>query len=368
MNAESRGNTVNGMGLTGSLLCTLLLTLPGCVSLGPGAIQGSRADYNIALRNTEDEQLLLNLVRLRYRDRLLFLEASSLTTQFRFGGSAGATYGYDSDARESNVIGGEVLIEEKPTVTYTPLQGKDFVERMLDRIPLESLVLLSSAGWSVDRVFRVCVERMNDLPNAQFSDGPTPRFAPEFERFTRATGLLRQLQVKDLFAGAQVPKERYTVLRFRTAARNQPEFLEFMKIMGLDPNREFYTIESTVDRQDGETLNLRTRSFSGIMYFLSQSVEVPAADVEAGRVTVTRDASGAPFDWARVTDGLMQVRASEVRPDNAAVAVFYRNSWFYIDDSDLESKSTFSMLAQIFAIQSGDVQSTAPVLTLPVGN
>jgi len=49
------------------------------------------------------------------------------------------------------------------------------------------------------------------------------------------------------------------------------------------------------------------------------------------------------------------------------VAVFYRRSWFYIDDSDLDSKSTFSMLGQVFALQSGDVEKMTPVLTLPIG-
>jgi len=71
------------------IVLTLAVSLSGCVGLGPGAIQGSRADYNVALRRTDDEQLLLNLVRLRYRDRPLFLEASSLTTQFTFGGTLG---------------------------------------------------------------------------------------------------------------------------------------------------------------------------------------------------------------------------------------------------------------------------------------
>ena len=73
------------------LLCTLF-ALTGCSSLGPGAIQGSRSDYNLALRKTDDEQMLLNLVRLRYRDRPLLLEVSALNTQFSFraGGQSAA--------------------------------------------------------------------------------------------------------------------------------------------------------------------------------------------------------------------------------------------------------------------------------------
>jgi len=74
-----------------------------------------------------------------------------------------------------------------------------------------------------------------------------------------------------------------------------------------------------------------------------------------------------PSTGGRVTAGLMRIRSSDTHPTNAAVAVFYRRSWFYIDDSDLDSKSTFSMLGQVFALQSGNVEKMTPVLTLPVG-
>jgi len=54
--------------------------LVGCVSVGPRAIRGARFDYNEAVVRTFDEQMLLNLVRLRYRDTPYFLEVSSIAT------------------------------------------------------------------------------------------------------------------------------------------------------------------------------------------------------------------------------------------------------------------------------------------------
>jgi len=83
---------------------------------------------------------------------------------------------------------------------------------------------------------------------------------------------------------------------------------------------------------------------------------------------VTRDADGNVFDWTRVTAGLMRIRSNGSPPANAAVAVQYRGSWFFIDDSDLDSKSTFSMLAQLYSLQAGGSAGLTPVLTLPVGN
>ena len=47
--------------------------------------------------------------------------------------------------------------------------------------------------------------------------------------------------------------------------------------------------------------------------------------------------------------------------------VRYRDTWFYIDDADLNSKATFGLLEQLFNLQAGEVATTGPVLTLPVG-
>ena len=85
-------------------------------------------------------------------------------------------------------------------------------------------------------------------------------------------------------------------------------------------------------------------------------------------MTVTRNAEGQPFDWQEVTEGLLAIKSSPNPPENASVAINYRNSWFYIDDSDLDSKSTFVLLGQVYQLQAGDAKAVAPVLTLPVGN
>ena len=65
--------------LTLLMICALLAS---CASIGPKLVSGSRTDYNMVLRQADDQQMLLNLVRLRYRDQAMFLEVSALNTQF----------------------------------------------------------------------------------------------------------------------------------------------------------------------------------------------------------------------------------------------------------------------------------------------
>ena len=52
------------------IVCTALAL--GCNAIGPRTIPGARINYNEAIARSWDEQLLLNLVRLRYRDTPLF--------------------------------------------------------------------------------------------------------------------------------------------------------------------------------------------------------------------------------------------------------------------------------------------------------
>ncbi len=104
------------------------------------------------------------------------------------------------------------------------------------------------------------------------------------------------------------------------------------------------------------------------MYYLSQGVEVPGEHIDKGKVTVTYNPDGSRFDWQRLTGSLLRVRSEkDFKPGRFAVAVSHRGAWFYIDDSDLNSKSTFSLLSQIFSLQAGKVPSSAPLLTLPIG-
>ena len=77
--------------------------------------------------------------------------------------------------------------------------------------------------------------------------------------------------------------------------------------------------------------------------------------------------SGQQFDWKEVLGDYLKIQVKNEKPIDTRLRVNYRGHWFYIDDSDLESKSTFTLLAQIFALQAGKAEGIVPVLTLPVG-
>jgi hypothetical protein len=117
-----------------------------------------------------------------------------------------------------------------------------------------------------------------------------------------------------------------------------------------------------------EVLDLETRSLLQALYFVSHGVQVPPAHLEQGLARTTADEDGRPFDWARVTEGLFRARWSrdEAPPPNAHVAAFYHGYWFYIDESDFDTKAAFSLLMELTRLELQG-KSLEPVFALPLG-
>ena len=65
-------------------LCVTMLLLSGCSQLGPDFMENGRNDYNKVLANTNDEEMLLNLVRRRYADSIAILEVNSVSTSLEW--------------------------------------------------------------------------------------------------------------------------------------------------------------------------------------------------------------------------------------------------------------------------------------------
>ncbi len=332
--------------------------LGACNSLGPAAVGGGRTAYNQVLADSQSEQLLLNLVRLRYVDVPLFLEVTSVNTQYEFRGALDASITGNLDDPLSTYgdrLGAGVSATEKPTVTYVPLQGDDFVRRLMTPIDIDTVALLSRSGWSSSRVLRVCAQSLSGLPNAPTAAGPTPVRPPQFREFQRATALLRSLQQESAAEFVRDAAGAYRLL-VRDEGQDAAELCALLRV----PSARDLIVTAGNAPVPGR-LTVETRSVLGAMFYLAQGVEVPEGDALDGRVTVTRD-----FDWAELTGDVLRIRSASRRPDDAAVAVRYRGHWFYVDDADLSSKATFALLSYLFAIQSGGRSALQPALTIPL--
>ncbi len=347
----------------------VMIGLTSCHQAGPNAVRTGRTNYNIVIQQTSSEQLLLNLVRLRYRDVPFFMEVASVSTSFYFDASASASVSLPESEGNIYAFGAGAGYTERPTITYTPLQGDKFVRQLMTPIDLNTILLLYHSGWSVERIFRVCLQSINGVRNAPGASGPTPDYVPKYKKFREVVSLFRKLQLKRVLDMGQIPSEDpnnpIVEIRIDEGALEYEEVKQLCDLLVLERGTHF-PLYSEVGAKRKDRITTVPRSLMGSLFYVSQSVEVPPEDELAKRVTISRDEEGNRFNWREVTGELMHIYSSRKRPHNAYLAIHYRGSWFYIEDSDLTSKSTFSLLMQLFALQAGEIKSTGPILTLPV--
>lgn len=355
-----------------ALALTLALTLAlggvGCSGIGPSGITTGRPAYNSAIQNTSNEEMLLNIVRLRYRDTPFFLQvsgvAANLSTQMGISGGADIP----SSGPTLGSIAANALVRDNPTVTYSPLQGDAFVTQLLTPVRLDTLLLLINTGWSVDRVLRLCTQRIHDKPNAPSASGPTPSYAPTFEDFGRAAFLLGELKRRDAISFLlQESEPRGIAIRFREDEADSAEALELARIFDRDPGANRYVLSNVVANEDDRSvIALETRSLIGALFYLSQAVFPPSVHQEKGWITTTRNRDGSAFEWSALMQGLFQIKATSGRPHDAFLSTDYLGHTYSIGQSDLDSKATFALLNQLFALQAGASSGVGPLLTLPV--
>lgn len=354
------------------------LILSGCgtfdelLQIGPDSVEDGRGQFNTVIAETNDQQLLLNLVKRRYGDNTALLEVNSVSTtlEWKRGGNLGLTLFDGGEDANSLGIGANGAYTERPTITYLPVKGPDLIKKNLSALDPEVLILLSRSGWRLERIMRLTLNSINDLDNAAAASGPTPAFAPDTSDFEKLLSVIEKVGHGQFVLGYTIINDQKVLaLDARMEMLERPEMQDFTKILKIDKH-SFYVVnvEGNTDYRSNKEIDIKVRSLSGIEFYLSHGVQVPEEHIMQNKVQITKTADGEVFDWDSIFGDLFQIQSSRQEPseDIAAVKCFWRGYWFYIDDTDIESKNTFMLLNQITALQSGAMDKSGPLLTLPV--
>lgn len=95
--------------------------------------------------------------------------------------------------------------------------------------------------------------------------------------------------------------------------RQKIEMKELAGILHLVRDKKHYPLSyPSVEHEKNQEyvrLVVETRSVMGILFLLSQSVEVPAQHIQDGKVIITRDDTGQPFDWNLIVGKLFCIQS-----------------------------------------------------------
>jgi hypothetical protein len=335
-------------------------------------VNRDRLDYHQALASSWKEQMLLNIVKLRYADTPVFLEVSSVISSYQLQSqvsllgtvSSGLTPNLPDTTGRGATLGASGTYIDKPTITYTPLQGDKFTRELLRPMAPAALFQLIQAGYPVDSVFQLTVRAINGVYNRSARPMGLREADPEFYQVLDA---LRRIQLSEAI-GFRIEKrgaEEASLITFRgsklTLAVEQD--IRFVRsVLGIKQDaRELNLTFGAVPRNDQE-LALLTRSMLEILLELSARVEAPAVHVEEGSASPmppTRPDSG-PRDQP-----LVRIHSGVERAANVFVAVRYSDHWFWIDNRDFRSKAVFTFLLLLTSLAGTGVVPQAPVITVP---
>ena len=347
---------------TAVVLATLLSS---CSTVGPAMIRSGRPAYNDAILKTSDEQLLQNIVRLRFVDSLGFLTVSSITANVSLGGTAGVNVpfgGADSYATNLVPFSATVTTEQNPTITYTPVPGGRMLRQLTDETPVDLVIQLMNATQNYKAVWQTLVRRINDIRNPDFIEQPRTAVDPRFAQFVELADDLQQRGVLYWVRRPGVEGGAAMVLRGHARA-SSGEVMRILEYLGItNPVREgdaaIVPIQiSTAPPQQG-VIPIETRSLFSLMQLAAASIDLPADVAATARQYPERGFAGRD----------VRILSDASQPAQARVAVEHRGRWYYIDDTDQRSKAWFQLLQLLASSEVSDTPSApGPILTLPAG-
>ncbi|MDR4508572.1 MAG: hypothetical protein MRJ65_10125 [Candidatus Brocadiaceae bacterium] len=365
MNKQGLSMIHTGRFLSAAFLL-LLAGLAGCTAMGPGTVARDRFDYTTAISDSWKNQMLLNMVKIRYGDAPVFLDVASVINQYQLTGvvNLGASW-FHNPFSTSQSISTTGAYFERPTITYSPIIGEKFARSLMTPIPPTAILTLIQGGYPVDLVFRITVHSINGIRNRFGGSarlrGADPEFYPLLEK-------MRKVQSSGNF-GMRLQKgegEDTVLFVFREKKDElfDRDITDNRKLLGLRTDvNEFRVVYGAIPRDD-EEIAILSRSVLEIIVDLASTVEVPELHVTEKRVNPTFIEISAQGD--QITP-LVRIQSSREKPPDAFVSIPFRDHWFWIDDKDLSSKRLFSFLMFVFTLVEKEEKAAAPIITIPTG-
>ncbi len=347
------------------LIIACMVSVAGCASIGPKTIPRDRSNYIDSVATSWKTQTLLNIVKLRYADTPVFLEVAQIVSGYTLERKLAAEAGL-SDFQDRLVLGVEGKFVDRPTITYSPLTGENFVRKLLSPIPPSAVLSLIQSGWPADLVLRTTVQAINGLRN---QSGMEPRQNSADKDFHYLIDLLREIQQSGAFGMRieQRANEKDTTALFfyhETLDTNVALISSLKKLLGLGPKVRRYKIAYGAIPSGTDEIAILTRSAIQIMMEIAAYIDVPKEHLEHNR---TQQTAAVQNDIKAEVVPLIHIKSGTERPADPFVEVRYEDHWFWIEAEEFASKRVFTFLMLILMLSETGQGGQLPVLTIPAG-
>jgi hypothetical protein len=390
------------------------LAAGGCAQWGSAVLRDNHVAFNSSVADAMDRQMLLNIVRMSRRRSTQWMTVSVINVQSTVSTGANGGIGIPVDGRVTGLTGGNVSFSYTPNITLLPQQGERLARELMSPIPVSTVERLVSAGWPLELVILMCVEKFGDVDG--FDVTSDRGIVLEDGRFGRMLQLLSALGDQYLISLSQVPQtvtwnaepiaatevtldrimqasksgaaflkrddgaydyrtiQHVPVLTLYEGIENSAEGKELAPMLSIPAEADSYRLVASEDIWEGDTLSIRSRSFVATLHLLSMGVdpsedmEPPSPDIDTEEELYARMATVVGHqDLSAYVRAVFRVHCTYMEPKDALVSVHDGGDWYWIDRADYTSRILFAMVRDMYDLQVTADTQISPVLTLPVG-
>ncbi len=381
--------------------------LQACANIGPPVLERAVLGYDETDSQLSQQLLLLNIARWQAGEPPHLTVTSSIAATFDWT----ATYNVGRRIDTSNDpgsfwdfnLGGRA--SENPTFSILPLQGQDYVKRLLEPFTEDLLSVASfDADVALDRLLRLVADGIEVYgPEGGFQRliANSPRQPEEYIEFRRIVLHLhslfqkRQLFIRPLifedilFTDLAVPPRPQDITpglkegvtwrqkpdgRFQASKLTQGR----LAITNYDPlilnDEQRRALNDRIKRSPVSLVYLeiaaghpggdfplkgaiRLRSFANIIKFIAEGMgDVPEFDVEPD----SRTGSSVAFENQATT---LRIEVTETAPPAHLPSVQYRGQYYSVADTDWD-RGNFRILALLNQASIGDVKPVGLPITI----
>ncbi len=343
--------------------------LMGCTTLGPQYIATGRAAYNEVINYTEDQQMLMAIVRNRYGETISMLAVTNVTANLRFNAAAEAQFGIGPPpSYEQNLVplSTGLAFEDNPTISSVPIEGQEQFDRLMSPVPLSVVVIFARSMEHRRLPLLMLTQSINHVRNPNFIHSPMSGHDPRFLRMVDRMIKLNETGHLDWALDAR-EEDAFSIVIRNHEPRRTEEIGVLLGLLELDQKVDdskprvvpvYYAIEEPLSGGIAVT----TSSIYDLIEMLSASIDVPEKHRKSG-LAINYPPPGLAASEVRIA-------RSDTAPQKASVSIKYRNWYYYIAETDQPTRLMFRILRTLWKdrIASTTQFQTAPVLTIPVGH